>query len=73
MVVKLGWAPDSIFQSIAFPSPCGVMVVKQLVQDMKRKAHQVSVPLRGNGRETVLLFHGIEDDEDVDGVRPLAG
>ncbi len=41
-------------RSEMFPSPCGVMVVKHLLGNIIKigNASTVSVPLRGNGRET---------------------
>ena len=48
---------------IMFPSPCGVMGVKLVSQEeiQDTLAYLVSVPLRGNGCETVALFQ--EDGE----------
>ena len=55
MVVKHGTIEISVTKATrGFPSPCGVMVVKlSIVQVQKRvDLYIVSVPLRGNGRET---------------------
>ena len=39
-----------------FPSPCGVMVAKEKVKLINEKfSEMVSVPLRGNGCERILL------------------